>query len=656
MSRLARDPYPGTRPFEQEDRDLFFGRSVEAEGIAELWLTNKLTIMTGPVGSGKTSLLNAGILPLVSTERAKVFPPGSVSCGATFPAAALPEHNRYTLAALRSWSPLEAVTRLAGLSVREFFQVHVGRQGNLLILAAIDQVEDLLGDPGTRWTQRRTFLKEIEDVLRSEPRLHLLLVTRDDAVVTITEALDGGVIHRIRPLNVDAAIEAVTKPLANTGRSFTDDAAVKLVRSLVTHRRDSKVGGHRDVKTVEPTLLQMTCAHLWNELPPEVKQITTREVRLYGDADAALAGYCGETVSAVADDHDMPATQLRAWLLEKFVNEEEGLETVHEGARKTAGQPNSVVRALTDIHLLGTEFRSGARCYELLTERLIAPLRQATDGIRADPLPSAYLSAAGRALALGDLPAAERYAAATLRTSGDTDLPLRAQLESLRGNIERERENPAQAARHYQEAARLFEVLQDTAAVATELAAAGQMMLAQEMPEEAVRELLGAVERMPNDPVMQSDLGVALWHKGDSQSAIAFFTRVLRADGANPRALRARGEVLADLGDARDALLDLDRVILHDHPETRAARGLALAVLGDRINADHEISQAVAEAPRNGTVLLRAAHARQASGDGLYAEELARRAVDATDPALPPYHRDVALRLATHKEQNPSPS
>jgi tetratricopeptide (TPR) repeat protein len=348
----------------------------------------------------------------------------------------------------------------------------------------------------------------------------------------------------------------------------------------------------------------------------------------------------------------MPAGKLRAWLLAKFITEDGHLETVCEGGRKTAGQPNSLVRALTDMHLLKTEFQSGARRYALLSERLIAPLRQARDGTQVTPQPTKLLSAAGQALVLGDLAAAERYALATLRTSRDTDLRLRARLESLRGNIALEREDPVKAVRHYREAARLFEVLQDAEAVAVALAAAGQMLLAQEMPEEAVRELRAAVERMPNDPVLQSGLGTALWHKGDSQSAIAFFTRVLHADGADARALRARGEILADLEHARDALLDIDRVALHDHPETRAARGLALAVLGDHINADHEIRQALAEAPRNGAVLLRAAHAKQVSEDELYAEELARRAAGATDPSLPPFHRDVALRLATRKERS----
>jgi tetratricopeptide (TPR) repeat protein len=560
----------------------------------------------------------------------------------------------YSLATLRSWSPFEAVTLLAGLSIREFFQVHAGRRDGL-ILAAIDRVDDLMGDPGSRLMERRAFLNEIEDALRCDPRLHLLLVTRDDAVDMITGALGGAVLHRVMPLTISDAMEAVTKPLASTGRSFEDHAALQLVSDLVAHRGDSKGPGHRADTTVEPSLLQTVCAGLWKELPSEVKRITTREVRLHGDADTLLATYCGEVVSAVADDHDMPAGQLRSWLLEKFITEDGTLETVYEGARKTAGQFNSVVRALTDAHLLKTEVRSGVRRYALLTERLITPLRRARDGIPAEPQSTALLSAAGRALVLGDLAAAERYATATLRTSSDTDLRLRAWLESLRGNIEWQRENPAQATQHYQEAARLFEVLQDTATVAVELAAAGKMLIAQEKPEEAVHELRAAVDRMPNDPVLQSDLGTALWYKGDSKSAVAFFTRVLRADGSDLRALRSRGEILADLGNGRDALRDLDRVILHDHPETRAARGLALAVLGDRVNADREIRQAIAEAPRNGAVLLRASHAKRVSGDEVYAEELARQAVDATDPALPPYYRDVALRLATRKEANSSP-
>jgi tetratricopeptide (TPR) repeat protein len=133
---------------------------------------------------------------------------------------------------------------------------------------------------------------------------------------------------------------------------------------------------------------------------------------------------------------------------------------------------------------------------------------------------------------------------------------------------------------------------------------------------------------------------------------VAVLTAALGVNGANPVALRARGEILADLGEARQAMVDLNRVTVQERPSTRAARGLALAKLGDQPGANLDVDDAVAEAPRNGAVLLYAARAKALSGDEDAAEDLARRAVDATDPTLPPYHREVALQLAGHKHGN----
>ena len=113
---------------------------------------------------------------------------------------------------------------------------------------------------------------------------------------------------------------------------------------------------------------------------------------------------------------------------------------------------------------------------------------------------------------------------------------------------------------------------------------------------------------------------------------------MLGIDGGNPEALRARGEILAYLGEARSALMDLNRVKQHDRPTTQAARGLALAELGDHSAADQEIKNALAEAPRNGPVLLYAARATALGGDKASAKELAMRAVDASDPSLSPQH------------------
>ena len=56
--------YPGLRPFEDTDldRSLFFGRDREKEELLHLILAEKLTVVFAKSGTGKSSLLNAGIL------------------------------------------------------------------------------------------------------------------------------------------------------------------------------------------------------------------------------------------------------------------------------------------------------------------------------------------------------------------------------------------------------------------------------------------------------------------------------------------------------------------------------------------------------------------------------------------------------------------
>jgi Flp pilus assembly protein TadD len=639
-------PYPGTRPFQQTDHERFFGRTEAAKDLANLWQDNNLTVVVGPVASGKTSLLQAGVFTLVAGGRADVLPPGQVSYGSTFPLAALPEHNPYTLALLRTWSPGEAATRLVGLKVADFVRRHAQRHDRV-ILAVIDQAEDLIAEAGLRTTYRRRFLTELAEALAAEPRFHLMLVVREEALGVISDTLGSGARYRVEPLGRESAIEAVRCPVAGTGRTYAPEAAEKLVTDLQTSRIVSADGTERYVtdERVEAALLQVVCTRLWQSLPPTLEAITAREIRRYGDADAALAAHCGRVIAAVADDHDLSVSRLRSWLLRTFVTELGTRGTAYEGATHTARMANAVVRALEDRHLLSAKQRSGTRWYELLSDRLIEPLRQAADEPPPRPKPAGYLLAAQRALTVGEFDLAEQYGKATLQDAADADLRLRAEANSLLGNLAQEREKPAEAEARYRTAAQLYEAVNDTGAVALQLTAVGQTLLAQGRLAEAVAELRAAASRMPNDLIVQTELALALWQRGHGRAAVAVLTPVLGIDGANPEALRARGEILADLGDGRNALLDLDRVALKDRPAARAARGLAFAELGNHSAADEEIEDALAEAERNGSVLLYAARAAALRGDEASAEELAKRAVDAPDPPLSPPHRDLALRL-----------
>jgi tetratricopeptide (TPR) repeat protein len=645
MTRKMGRPYPGSRPFAEADFDHFFGRSEDAETLATIWHANRLTLAIGPTASGKTSLLLAGVLPLVRCYRGVLLPPGRISYGSGYPVAALPDHNPYTLSLLRSWMPGEPVTGLFGLTVRDFVRRQAERHEGP-ILAAIDQAEDVLGCSGVRAMHRRDFLDNLTEAVREEPRLHLLLMIRASAADEFSRAL-GGVPHAVSPLSFHAAVEAVTGPADRAGRVFAPEAAEELLTDLLTSYISVEGGEVRRAvaNSAQPALLQVVCAQLWDSLPPDVSLVTSRDVRAYADADLALTGYCGRSIAAVADEHHLKAPWLRSWLISAFVADQGTCETVPEGVADKARMPKAVLRDLEDRHLLSSERRSGSRWYQLLSERLIEPLRHAPID-RPPPVDLAsHLAAAERALTFSDLNLAERYAAEILGAASPGDFRLRAEVHTLLGNIAYERGKP-DAEAQYREAARLFEAARDTGAAARELAAVGQVLLAQGRVSDAVDELEAAVRRLPNDLVVQAELAWAHWQLGRAGAAEAIFTDILSVDAGNARALRGRGEILADIGKGREAMRDLSRTAPHDNPSTRAARALALAELGEYEGAAKEIDAALEQAERNGPVLLYAARAKHLSGDKDTAAELAERATYATDPPLPPHQRDQALKLS----------
>jgi len=646
MDKSESRPYPGPKPFRQADQTRFFGRADDVARLARLWQINRLTFVVGNAGRGKTSLLDAGILPALTRDTVTVLPVGRLSYGATFPFAALPPHNPYTLALLRSWSPGETATRLAGLTITEFIR-RQARKG--VILAAIDPADELLADSGPRTVQRQRFLGELAEALTTMPRLHLLVVAREEAADVIAKALGNGARFDVPELTWHNAIEAVTQPTARTGRSFGDGAAEKLLTDLETSQAAFADGTKRDVTGdgIEPALLQVACDHLWTSLPSGVDIITDRDIGQYGDVDAALAAYWGTVIAEVAEDHQITTERLGSWLRGTFITEHTARNQAYEGTTTTAGMPNAVVRALEDRYVLTRRMRSRERWYELLSDRLIEPLRKAREVSPPKVTPETYLRRAERTLALGELDLAERYAKQIVRLPLEDDPRVHAEARALLGNIAFEREKPEEAEVYYREAAVLFGAVSDTEAMAHQLAAVGQTLVTQGRFAEAVDELHAAAGRIPNDLVVQVDLALALWQLGAGHAAVTVLTRALGIDGSNVVALQARGEILADLGEAKEAIRDLDRVIPYGQPSVRAARGLALAELGDKSAARREIEDAIAEARQNGPVLLYAARAFHENGDDSAARHYALQAADATDPPLSPQHREVARQLAS---------
>ncbi|MGW4110465.1 nSTAND1 domain-containing NTPase [Actinosynnema sp. NPDC004786] len=59
----SRSPYPGLQAFTTADADCFFGRDHEVDALVGLVRAHRLVTVVGPSGSGKSSLVGAGLLP-----------------------------------------------------------------------------------------------------------------------------------------------------------------------------------------------------------------------------------------------------------------------------------------------------------------------------------------------------------------------------------------------------------------------------------------------------------------------------------------------------------------------------------------------------------------------------------------------------------------
>ncbi len=67
-NRMKISRYPGTRPFEAAEKHLFYGREREINDLTRLTILERLVVLFGKSGYGKSSLLQAGVLPKLASQ------------------------------------------------------------------------------------------------------------------------------------------------------------------------------------------------------------------------------------------------------------------------------------------------------------------------------------------------------------------------------------------------------------------------------------------------------------------------------------------------------------------------------------------------------------------------------------------------------------
>jgi hypothetical protein len=410
-----RNPFVGPLPFERKDADLFFGRVGEVQELVSRIVANRVVVLYAASGAGKTSLLNAGVLPLLEREeRFEVLPSARFSRVAVADDAGRSVENVYVYTTLLNWSeravtlsepseltpePSEAPASAATSAVTaettlgDFLttrgHLRDARGRPLPRVVVFDQFEEIFTVNPEYWEHREEFFRELADALDADRYLRVVLALREDYVAQLEQLLPllpSYVRFRLEQLSRDGAIEAVTGPVAKAGRSFGTGVAEALVQDLQTLRVD--VGGEKPTEMpgefVEPVQLQVVCQSLWSELPPDVKEITEQHTHTFGDVDEVLERFYDDAVRAAAKAAHVRGKRLRQWVEDAFITSVGTRSTIYRTAESTADIPNAAIEELEDRHLIRGDWRAGARWYELTHDRFIGPIQSSNARFRAE--------------------------------------------------------------------------------------------------------------------------------------------------------------------------------------------------------------------------------------------------------------------------------
>lgn len=209
-------PYLGLRQFEPEHAGVFFGRDAEARALARRIDASPFVTITGPSGSGKSSLVLAGVAPLTGRRLVALRPGGApVAALAHALADALDEPEAHAELARQ----LARVPRAAARAV-----VTRARERGERLLLVVDQGEELVTLAAQ--TSRPAFAGALAS-LASLPGddVRVVLVVREDFFARVASqgallAVATRAVEVVVDPGRDALVEMLTRPAALLGYVF----------------------------------------------------------------------------------------------------------------------------------------------------------------------------------------------------------------------------------------------------------------------------------------------------------------------------------------------------------------------------------------------------------------------------------------------------
>jgi formylglycine-generating enzyme required for sulfatase activity len=463
--------YPGVQPFSSDQQRIFFGRQEDTQRLLSLMLQERLCVLFGKSGHGKSSLLNAGIIPALAEKGKKGnrrYLPVTVRFNTWTPQDTQTLYDKFVfhLNKSLSQSPKVATSRFDSAQrpteIAESQSPKVEKSvppslspslpptlwgavkqwqipADTGIVLLFDQFEEFFSYPQEQqsafkeqlaellYVDYPQFLEDNEDRLDPEYAAFLaektdvraLLSIRADRLSDLDRLKDRlpAILHKryeLRALDAEQARQAVTGPAGEPGDGYRspafayDEAALQTILRELTGREGAEAG------RIEAFLLQIVCASI-------EKRVTERGLASVQkadlpDFDTVFDDYYQDRIGELPQAERAPARRvLEQGLLLVDPQSSEGRRLSRDAGE--LAQAFSVSPALLEnlerTYLLRREVNSlGSFSYELSHDTLIAPVmksRKAQEAVEeAERLEQERIDAETRAREAEEKAAEER--------------------------------------------------------------------------------------------------------------------------------------------------------------------------------------------------------------------------------------------------------